>query len=47
MAATCAAAFAGARFMKWPAAWGQRHRLGHTADDFCEAFLRNALFTDG
>ena len=45
MAATFAAAFAAARCMSVARKLGANViAFGHTADDFCESFLRNAMF---
>jgi tRNA 2-thiocytidine biosynthesis protein TtcA len=46
MAATCAAGTAAALSTKVVSGLGANViAFGHTADDFCEAFLRNAMFT--
>jgi len=46
MAATCAAAIAGAPSIRSPRDLKANViAFGHTADDFCESFLRNAMFT--
>ena len=46
MAATCAAATAAAPYTRSRADLGANViAFGHTADDFCEALLRNTMFT--